>query len=117
MEKVLAVPTTAMQTLAPAGFQKIEESKLIAFVNENGQYYDRTPQLEENASLKQIIPYVVVSCGDKILMYNRTAKQTDARLHMKYSIGFGGHINPEDTAGHDNPVVGGRTRELQEELG
>src|SRR6185436_3445956 len=40
----------------------------------------------------------------------RTAKQTEARLHHKVSIGIGGHINP----GHD--LIDGLQKELDEEV-
>lgn len=44
----------------------------------------------------QILGYIVVRCGDEILTYAR--KLTDEqRLLGKCSIGFGGHIDPEDS--------------------
>ena len=76
-------------------------------------YAERTP------SLKQIIPYSLVECGNKLLLVRRTTKGGDARLHNKYSIGIGGHINPEDLDGStatQDPVDAGTRRELSEEL-
>src|SRR5687768_11211932 len=58
-------------------------------------YMDRK-EAEVNPAFKQIIPYCVLSCDDKIFVYQRTKKGGDSRLHDLYSIGVGGHINPED---------------------
>lgn len=51
---------------------------------------------EQDESVKQIIPYTFISKGNQILTYNRSKQSGEGRLHNKWSIGFGGHINPED---------------------
>jgi len=116
MEKVFAVATNKISTIVPTGVHPANEAELMSFVQQNGAFYDRTAELEEDTTLQQIIPYVAATCNGKILVYQRTPKQTDARLHAKYSIGFGGHINPEDAQDGQNPVLGARTRELNEEV-
>ena len=40
----------------------------------------------------------------------RRTQGAEARLHNRYTLGVGGHINPEDV-GH-NPVLDGLRREL-----
>src|SRR4029079_3088456 len=46
-----------------------------------------------------------------------TTKQTEARLHDKYSIGVGGHINDQDMAkGIENIIHHGMRREIEEEM-
>lgn len=50
--------------------------------------------LEEDATHKQIIPYAIICCDDKIYLFQRTKKQTETRLHNLYSLGVGGHMNP-----------------------
>lgn len=52
---------------------------------------------EKSPEYKQIIPYGFITNGEKILSYQRTKKSGENRLHDNFSIGFGGHINPEDT--------------------
>lgn len=116
MEKVFAVATDKISTIVPTGVHPANETQLLDFVNQKGAFYDRTDELENNTTLKQIIPYVTATCAGKILVYQRTPKQTEKRLHAKYSIGFGGHINPEDGENGQNPVIGARTRELNEEV-
>lgn len=54
------------------------------------------PQAEKDPSFKQIIPYVIMTCKDKILSYVRGKKAGETRLVAKRSIGIGGHINPVD---------------------
>jgi predicted NUDIX family phosphoesterase len=51
---------------------------------------------EEDPSLKQIIPYVVVRKGDRLLHYVRGKGSGEKRLVAKGSIGIGGHINEGD---------------------
>jgi predicted NUDIX family phosphoesterase len=65
---------------------------------------------------KQVIPYLIIRKGDNYLLLQRTSKQTEKRLHNKYSLGIGGHINP-DSAGHgNNLIIGGLYKELNEEV-
>ena len=78
-------------------------------------FYMPREEAEISAEHKQIIPYVVVTFNDKYLLFKRTPKQTEARLHDKYSLGVGGHINPPDNSGVD-PVIQGLHREFREEL-
>ena len=64
---------------------------------------------------KQIIPYVIVTYDDKYLLFRRKQKQTEARLHDKFSLGVGGHINPLEQADSD-VILAGLYREFHEEL-
>lgn len=89
--------------------------------------YKERSVVEPDTDYLQIIPYVaVVNRNKEVLVYERTKKGGDSRLHNKASIGFGGHINPYDSVialGHK--LVTGNTynittvcamRELDEEL-
>ncbi len=51
---------------------------------------------EKDPSFKQIIPYVIMTCGGKYLNYVRGKKAGETRLVAKCSIGIGGHINSDD---------------------
>jgi predicted NUDIX family phosphoesterase len=75
-----------------------------------GKYVER-PSAEQDPSLKQIIPYLVLRDGARIFLMKRTRAGGDARLHDHYTIGVGGHLNPGD-----DWVIGGLTREWREEL-
>lgn len=73
-------------------------------------FLDR-PTAEVSPQYKQIIPYVAIRHGEQWFLLQRTQKQTEARLHLKLSIGVGGHINP------DTPdLLDGLHKELEEEV-
>ena len=78
-----------------------------------GRYVDR-PDAEDDPSLKQLIPYVVVRDGARVFFMERTRAGGDARLHAKGSIGVGGHLNPVDVGA--DPLEAGLRREWDEEL-
>ena len=54
------------------------------------EYAERTP------SLKQVIPYTLVVKQGEVLLLQRTKGGGESRLHGKYSLGVGGHVNPVD---------------------
>lgn len=60
------------------------------------------PQAEKDPSFKQLIPYVIMTCGGKYLSYVRGKRAGETRLVAKRSIGIGGHINPSE----DMPLFG-----------
>jgi predicted NUDIX family phosphoesterase len=68
-------------------------------------------QAEQDASWKQIIPYLLMRDGDRLFLMQRTSGGADARLHDLWSIGIGGHLNPEDGG-----VLEGLRREFHEEM-
>jgi predicted NUDIX family phosphoesterase len=76
----------------------------------SGRYVPR-PLAEIDPSLKQIIPYLVLRDGERVFLMRRTKAGGDARLHDRYSIGIGGHLNPGDGG-----VLGGLYREWHEEI-
>ncbi|HUP82665.1 MAG TPA: NUDIX domain-containing protein [Candidatus Limnocylindria bacterium] len=83
---------------------------VLAAVAEKGQFKPRG-KVETDPSVKQIIPYLVLRDGNRIFLMKRTSAGGDERLHERYSIGVGGHINAGDA-----DVVGGLKREWREEI-
>ena len=67
--------------------------------------------VEQDAGWKQVIPYLVLRDRGRIYLMRRTSAGSDARLHERWSIGVGGHVNPDDGG-----VEGGLQREWSEEL-
>jgi predicted NUDIX family phosphoesterase len=53
----------------------------------------------------------VLRDGGRYFLMHRTRAGTDARLHDRWSIGVGGHVNPGDA-----DLLGGLRREWAEEL-
>ncbi len=72
---------------------------------------------ENDPSLKQIIPYVIIRYGTSVLLMRRLHSQSESRLWDKLSLGIGGHVNPEDgSADFFDTFLSGMERELHEEL-
>ncbi|HEY4190419.1 MAG TPA: hypothetical protein VGM28_08370, partial [Candidatus Limnocylindrales bacterium] len=82
----------------------------LAAVAREGRFVDRA-DAEEDPSLKQVIPYLVLRDGERWFLMRRTRAGGDARLHDRWTIGVGGHLNPGDV-----DVPGGLRREWAEEL-
>ena len=78
--------------------------------------FRRRGDVEDDPSLKQIIPYLVVRSGDRYMLIRRTRAGNEQRLHDLYAIGVGGHIAKEDVDGADDVITAGLRRELEEEL-
>ena len=66
----------------------------------------RRGDAEEDPTHKQVIPYLVLRDGERWFLMRRTRAGGDARLHDRWSIGVGGHLNPGD-----GDVHGGLRRE------
>lgn len=53
---------------------------------------------------------------DRYFLLQRKKTQSEQRLHNKFSIGVGGHINPSEPAPGVDVIREGLTREIDEEL-
>jgi len=116
-ERVLAVPRPAIEPLLQQGFFQSQDTDLMGTLGELSVFLDRK-SAEEDPSHKQIIPYILVVNRGRYLLYRRTKKQGESRLHEKFSLGFGGHINDIDCNGRPetNLILAAMVRELNEEL-
>ncbi len=74
-------------------------------------FFMRRGDAEVDPTHKQVIPYLVLRDGERWFLMRRTRAGGDARLHDRWSIGVGGHLNPGD-----GDVLGGLRREWGEEL-
>jgi predicted NUDIX family phosphoesterase len=92
---------------------------LPVFLEPGNHFFVPRAEAEEDPSLKQLIPYVVVTAGDRILHYRRGSGSGEKRLLKKGSVGIGGHINDGDGLGEAFDAAAYQRalmRELQEEL-
>lgn len=85
--------------------------EILDIIQSKNFFLDR-PTAEHSPQYKQIIPYVVIRHGDEYFLLQRTRAQAEARLHDKFSLGVGGHINPDAPT-----LLGGLDKELEEEVG
>jgi predicted NUDIX family phosphoesterase len=88
-ERVLVVNTELIT------FQGLDQNyrRIGNLFHDHGQFMDRD-EAEKCEAYKQVIPYVVMTCGDRIMSYVRGKAGGEARLHAFRSIGIGGHVNP-----------------------
>jgi len=115
-EQILVIPRARLFTETPVhGFSAAGAAEFLNRVRAHGGFR-RRGDMEEDPSMKQIIPYMIVRHGSRLFLFQRTTAGGEARLHGKLSIGVGGHINRSDVAGAADPVAAGLQRELEEEL-
>jgi predicted NUDIX family phosphoesterase len=110
-ERVLVVP----RRLVPDegrwyGLRTDGLASFLEVVARHGRYEPR-PDMERDPAFKQIIPYLVLRDDERYFLMRRTRAGGDARLHDRWSIGVGGHLNPGDDG-----LAGGLRREWHEEL-
>ena len=110
-EQVYVVPRAAiMPAQAWRGVRTTDLADTLAAIERTGRFADR-PAMELDPDFKQIIPYLVVRDGPRWFLMRRTRAGGDARLHDRWSIGLGGHLNPGD-----RDLAGGLEREWREEV-
>lgn len=126
MEFVFVVPRTELfPNSYPLGLtlfgEDFEEEAFVACVEEHGFFVERA-YAERTPTLKQVIPYSLVTQNEQVFLMRRLSKGGESRLHNKLSIGVGGHINPVDLPAETdfstrrNPVPAASRREVAEEL-
>lgn len=112
-EVVLCIPRKAFNSM-PQGIVIGPEAQdmLNGISVESNFAYIPRDAAEDDANFKQLIPYILVMCGDKILTYQRGKRGGEARLHRQFSIGIGGHVHERG----ENAYRDGALRELAEEI-
>jgi predicted NUDIX family phosphoesterase len=118
-ELVLVLPTTAViEELGGGepwvGVRPAGEHDLADLIRRDGEFRPRS-EVEADETRKQVIPYPVLRDGDRWFLMRRTRAGGDPRLHDRFSIGVGGHVNPED-GGLDGDLGTALRREWLEEL-
>ncbi len=118
-ERVLCFPRKLFEELGVFQGLSPEIEKYLPVVTSSSHilYLNRSDAERDNR-YKQLIPYVLVICHDKVLRYRRGRGGQETRLHGLYSVGIGGHISEEDH-GLFSKRLGyheGMRRELMEEV-
>ncbi len=118
-ERVLCFQRKLLEELGVFQGINLEIEKYLPVVTSSSHilYLNRN-EAELDKRYKQLIPYVLVICKDKILRYRRGKGGQETRLHGLYSVGVGGHISEEDH-GLFSKGLGyhdGMRRELMEEV-
>jgi predicted NUDIX family phosphoesterase len=90
--------------------------EVLQSIIKNGQFLVRS-EIEEDPSFKQIIPYAIISNNESFYLFRRRSGQTEKRLHNKFSLGVGGHMNPGGSMeAKEQYLINELKRELFEEV-
>jgi predicted NUDIX family phosphoesterase len=115
-ESVLVVPRDRLFAGDEwSGFRDRDLDGLIGRIREHYHFRPRR-EVEEDPTEPQIIPYVVFRHDDCYFLTHRLRWSSERRLRKQYSLGVGGHINPEDVEGAADPIEAGMRREWEEEV-
>jgi predicted NUDIX family phosphoesterase len=118
-ERVLCFQRKLLEELGVFQGISLEVQKYLPVVTarSNIVYLNRT-EAEQDRRFKQLIPYVLIVFGDRILRYRRGKGGQETRLHGFYSVGIGGHISEEDNElfSQGPGYQEGMQRELKEEV-
>ncbi len=98
-EKVLVVERSVLDELGTFHGLKFDVERYLdkLFAVGAPRFMPRA-EAERDPTHKQLIPYVLMTCGGKCLTYVRGKRAGETRLVGNRSIGIGGHINPVDDA-------------------
>ncbi|HEY7589407.1 MAG TPA: hypothetical protein VH723_00300 [Candidatus Limnocylindrales bacterium] len=110
-ERVYVVPRAAV--IPGRGWHGIRTAAVeesVEAIARAGRFEPRVA-MEADPTFKQVIPYLVLRDGERYFLMRRTTAGGDARLHDRWSIGVGGHLNPGDGG-----IERGLLREWHEEL-
>ena len=124
VEQILVVPTELFHRLGYfQGFSSEIDRYLGELFSPHNIAYRPRPEMEQDPSFKQLIPYVILRHRDEsgrqtVFQYTRGTGQGEGRLHRKRSVGIGGHISAIDAGadGNSSPYEEGMRRELDEEV-
>ena len=123
-ERVLVVPTALFNKLGYfQGFSSDAREYLAELLSPRHTSFRPRDEVEEDPGYKQLIPYCLFRHRDErgvenLFYYTRGKGQGERRLHLKRSIGVGGHISSDDVAptGLGDPYREGMRREVAEEV-
>src|ERR1700737_1629365 len=119
-ENILVIKRSLFDQLGGFHGLNFETRKYLgAILSRGNNFFLPRAQAENDPTHKQIIPYVLVACGDKVLHYVRGKKAGEPRLVAKGSIGIGGDMNDSDEslfAWDEAAYRAGVEREVNEEI-
>jgi predicted NUDIX family phosphoesterase len=119
-ENVLVIRRSLFDQLGSFQGLNFEPQKYLnALLSRGNNFFIPRAAAENDPAHKQIIPYAIIACGDRILHYVRGKKAGEQRLVAKGSIGIGGHMNDEDEslfAWDEKAYRAGVEREVSEEI-
>ncbi len=96
-EQVLIIERKVLEDVGMFQGLTFDVERYLQAIFEPGRLrFVRRADAEDDPSLKQLIPYVLMTHAGKVLSYVRGKRSGESRLVAKRSLGIGGHINPVD---------------------
>jgi predicted NUDIX family phosphoesterase len=96
-ENILVIKRSLFDQLGSFQGLNFEPRKYLdAILSRGNNFFLPRAQAEKDPTHKQVIPYVLLTHGGKVLHYIRGKKAGEQRLVAKGSIGIGGHMNESD---------------------
>jgi len=121
-EKVLCVSSRTIKGMMPPDKEFVTDPKVLSeVITHILQHYTILDRdlAEYDPEWRQVIPYQIIQNYNahpaEYLLMQRTTKQTEERLHEKFSLGIGGHINPIDNQAQ-SVIQANIVREREEEI-
>lgn len=119
-ERVLVIPRERFEKVLTFQGLRRDDGKLVARLTKGTLEYLPRTMAESTEDYKQVVTYVLVTCGNRVLAFERGNFSRVAEfLRGSLCIGFGGHVREEDRtlfSYRDAGVVENALRELTEEL-
>jgi predicted NUDIX family phosphoesterase len=123
-ELILAIRSAGLPAeLLKTGFHRLSHMQCLNTLDAAGLFFGPRYLLEDMPDFRQVIPYIVLEQGGKVVFYERAVQGGEARLHGKVSVGLGGHTDVRDVKFADGNWVNlhrtladAADRELDEEL-
>jgi len=118
-ERVLCFERKLLEDLGMFQGLSLEVAKYLPVLTSSSHFvYLNRSEAEQDKRYKQLIPYVLLICNDRLLRYRRGRGGEETRLRGLYSIGVGGHISEEDHVlfSKDFGYKEGMLREVREEV-
>lgn len=117
IEHILVIPTSVFHQVGHfQGFCGEIDRYLEVILNPQHASYRPRPEMEQDPTFKQLIPYCVFRCNGEVFYYQPRDSSGRARLHAKRSVGVGGHVSTLDMDGELTPYLEGMKREIEEEV-
>ena len=121
-EKVLCVKRDDLppRWMADAAAVKMPAGSFFAAMEGVSFHWLPRVRVETDTAFKQLIPYVLVQTADGLHTGCYRRNGAEQRLHDFWSVGVGGHINPNDCRNGDGSlsaiISNGMAREIREEF-
>lgn len=97
-ETILCIESKLLRKVIKSkGFIPVSKLEPEQFLNQNNVWFAPRAFLEHCTKFRQIIPYIILRHEDSVVIYKRTSRGNEKRLHKCLSIGFGGHVDLQDS--------------------